>query len=344
MKKPRYITTWQELLKGRLRDRQERARLATVLRIHPVTLARWALGTTRPREHQMLELLDALPTTLSQEFLQLALIDFPNLAVRKSSRQLPTEQVPSAFYAQMIRAYATLTFPLNQQTLQDLLFQQTIEQLDPERSGMSISLATCVRPLEGNAVRSLRQVAGIGTRPWKRDLEQQTILFGAESLAGYALTHSRSVVVPNRQDLTLFPVRWMEHEQSIVAIPIARHTRLCGCLLAASALADAFQEGGAKVRLLEHYAHLAALLFEERDFYAPETIQLRIMPPDEVQHPLFKHLNLRIVQQFRLAQVRTECATLEQVRHQVWREIEEELIQTVLPPEHPLSIVWRKDI
>lgn len=278
----------------------------------------------------MQSLLHAIPPAMFQTFRSLAEVDFPHLMPGDTPNTPEAGSLPSEFYAQILQAYTKLPPLLSYQTLQDLFFQQALAHLDPERHGISISLATCVRPLEGQVVRSLREIGGIGTPPWRRDLEQKPILLGAESLAGYALMQFRRVIVPNRADPTRLPVHWTEHEQSAVAIPIARHARLCGCLLASSAVPNYFQEGQASILLLEQYANLATLLFEASDFYPSPAIQLSFMPAYEIQRPHFQQVGQRIQQQFRLAQVRNEQCTLEQARHQVWREIEEELIEAFL--------------
>lgn len=330
MEKRSKASTWQELLAELIADTYERKRLAAALSVQPITLIRWAGNISRPRERNMSSLLHAVPPALFQTFLNLAAVDFPHLTPTSTLSSPVLGNLPSEFYAQILQAYTRLPPLLSHQTILDLFFQQALAHLDPERLGMSISLATCVRPLEGQVVRSLREVGGTGTPPWKRDLEQQTILLGAESLAGYALMQFHPVIVPNRIDPTRVPVHWTEHEQSALAIPIARHARLCGCLLAASVVPDYFQEGQASVQLLEHYANLATLLFETEDFYAASAIQLSFMPPQEVQLPHFQQVSRRILQRFRLAQVRGEQCTLEQARHQIWREIEEELIDAFL--------------
>ncbi len=330
MEKYQIASTWQDLLAELIADPQEKERLATALSVEPITLTRWAKKTARPRDRNIHNLLHALPPSLFQAFLRLAVVEFPSLHPTTIPEHPTFETLPSEFYAQILQAYTSLPLLLGQQTIYDLFLQQAIAHLDPERHGMAITLAHCVRPLEGQVVRSLREIGGIGTSPWKRDLEQKTILLGAESLAGYALSNFRRVIIPNRTDPTRVPVHWTEHEQSAVAIPIARHARLCGCLLAASAVPNYFHEGRESVRVLEHYANLATLLFEAKDFYALSSIQLSLMPAYEIQLPYFQKVNSRIQQQFRLAQVRGEPCSLEQARHQVWREIEEELILAFL--------------
>ena len=330
MEKHPQASSWQELLAGLIVDVRERERLAAAIQVQPITLIRWAERDSRPRLQNIRRLLAAMPPALFQNFFSLASIDFPSLTPPEADQRRQFGMLRPEFYAQILQAFTKLPPLLSRQSIQDLFLQQAIGHLDPQRHGMSISLATCVRPLEGQVVRSLREIGGIGTSPWNRDLEQRTLLLGAESLAGYALTQFRRVIVANRAATTRVPVHWTIHEQSAIAIPIARYARVSGCLLAASVMPNYFQDEPEAVMLLEQYANLGTLLFEESDFYPIQSIQLRLMPSYEAQLPCFQQVGTRILQQFRLAQVRGESCTLEQARHQVWREIEEELIQTGL--------------
>lgn len=330
MSYPPSAATWQQMLAELLKNGAEKARLAADLSVQPITLVRWAAGTSHPRENNMQSLVQAMPPSLFHEFYRLAEQDYPQLRRVENTPKTVAGSLPSTFYAQSLRAYSRLPALLCRQTLQDLLFQQAIAHLDPERRGMSISLVVCVRPFEGQVVRSLREIGGIGTPPWKRDLEQKTMLLGAESLAGYALMNFKRTVVANRTEPTRVPVHWTTFEQSAAAVPIARHSRVCGCLLAASAVPDMFQEEQPLIQALEEYAQMATLLFESEDFYDVRAVQLRHMPSDEQQRPYFRQLQARVLQRFRLAQVRGEACTLDLARQQVWREIEEELIQVFL--------------
>ena len=86
--------------------------------------------------------------------------------------------LPSEFYARALSAYASIPPSLYPRTLYDLILQQAIEQLDPARKGMSISVVVCMPPLQGTCVRSLREFVGIGNPPWKRDLDHSSAFWG----------------------------------------------------------------------------------------------------------------------------------------------------------------------
>lgn len=324
------FATWQDLLGELIANGRERQRLSAATQVQSITLVRWANRISVPQKFNIVNLLKALPPKVAPTFLALAITDFPELARESLPLASGTAQpgdIPSAFYAQILEASTKLAPPLRRQTILDLLFQQALAHLDPERRGISISLATCVRPLDGRVVRSLREVGGVGTPPWKRHLEHQTLLLGAESLAGYALSQCRVIVVPNRSSSFLVPAHWTEHEQSAVAAPIVYQGRICGCLLVASALPNTFQHGQPVIQLIERYAHLASFLFDATDSYDPEALRLGFMPPYEIQYPYICQVNRLVVQQLRLAQVRGEYRSLDQAQHQIWQEIEEALLR-----------------
>jgi hypothetical protein len=275
----------------------------------------------------MRKLLSSISPAHAATFTRLVSEEFPFLVATQPQEKRIQHHIPAEFYREIMNAY-TYTSRLDcRQTIQDLVFQQAIEHLDPDRHGMSISLATFVHPLEGQTVRSMREIGGVGTPPWPDDLAQKTMFLGAEALVGNAITKLRSLTISNRLEATLLPVQWTEHEQSSVAVPIVRRGKVAGGLIASSTIPNYFVAGQVAVSLVESYAQLATLLFDEDEFFEPQEVVLGCMPTYEVQAPYFRDFNKRLMQQFRLAQLRGSYCTLEQARRQVWREIEEELLQ-----------------
>lgn len=324
------FSNWQDFLKVLLENPQERQRIAAQAEVTTITLDRWIKQISQPHRNNMRKLLQALPPAAYAHFVRLIESDFPELVQESTMLRRIYQDIPPEFYARILSAHAELPRPMCYQIIRDLIFQQGIEHLDPDRLGMSISLVCFVKPLEGSKVRSMRSVGGIGTFPWKRDLTQKTIFLGAESLAGHAVRLFHRVVVSNREAVTFFPVHWTEHEQSVVVVPIIQQGRVAGCLLAVSVVPDYFVEGQPPVLIFERYAQLTALLFEPDAFLFSEQIDLRHMPPYEQQAPYFREVNRLVAQQFRLAQVLGKSCTLDEARQHVWREIEEALIQDFL--------------
>lgn len=324
------ISCWQDFLGVLIESPQEKQRIATQTEVTSITLERWTKQTSRPHVNNMRKLLQTLPPAAYAPFVRLIAAEFPDLARQNAMLRRVYQEIPPEFYGRILSAYAEMPWPLCHDIIRDLIFQQAIEHLDPERLGMSIGLVSFVRPSKGCKVRSLRSIGGIGTPPWKRDQAQKTIFLGAESLAGHSIHLFHRVVISSRQASSFFPAHWTEREQSTVVVPITHRSRVAGCLLASSATADYFVEGQPPVLIFERYAQLATLVFEPEAFFSLDEIDLHYMPPHEQQAPYFREINQRVSQQFRLAQVLGVHCTLEEARQQAWREVEEELIQAFL--------------
>ncbi|HEX4204291.1 MAG TPA: hypothetical protein VHZ51_08880 [Ktedonobacteraceae bacterium] len=319
--------TWQQFLGRIIAVPSELQRIASELHVHQMTLVRWARDEARPRASNLRLLPKAIPRELAHEFTRLLADDFPEIA----SLQVPTVQAgntkpPSEFYARILSACANTPSSLYPQALYDLILQQALEQIDPDRQGVAISIVHCVPPTGGKKVRSLREITGIGTPPWSRDLKQNFIFLGVESLAGAAVINGRHVVAQSRQEAPIqFSTHWTEHEQSAVAHPILRETQIAGCLLVASAQAHYFVPE--RLELIECYADLMALTFRPHEFYDHEMIDLRLMPHDLKQEAYFYQFRQRVLTKIQKAAIANELITLHTAQTQVWQEIEEELLQ-----------------
>ena len=321
--------TWREFLGQMIHNVRERQRLAAAACVNVATLQRWARGQTMPREEHMQQLLATFPTDIYPIFLRLAAVDFPDLwrnhgAAGQQERVHP--EIPPEFSRRILDAFACTPRPMYQLAIQDLILQQIIELLDPERYGLAISIIRCMPPRCNGQVLSLREIGGMGTHPWKHDLEQKMFFFGAESLVGHAVGRLTTCVVNSRNELTFFPAHWTEYENSAAAFPILGHARVAGGLVASCAREGFFT--ASPVAVLEHYADLAALLFEMEDFYQSEDINLRIMPLYSRQTPLFRNFNPRVSQKFTEAALEGRQIGLQEARLAVWQDLETELLDS----------------
>jgi hypothetical protein len=321
------LPTWQELLGQIIEDSQEKQRIAQEVRVSPITLVRWVNKESKPRDENMRLLLKALPRDFYKQFTQLIAEDFPTFSLDHAMSANLLQEPPSEFYARVLSAYAKTPESLYTQAMYDLILQQAIEHLDPARQGMSVSIVRCVRPLRGIKVCSLRQVSGIGTPPWNRDLEQETIFLGAEALAGTAVINCRLASVQSREEQSAF-AHWTEYEHSAAAYPLMRKTKVGGCLLVSSAQSHYFTR--AYLALVEYYANLTALALEPDEFFDLKDIELGVMPHYTMQEPYFRDFSRRVTQKFTEAGIERKLITLREAQTKVWQEIEEELLQ--LPP------------
>lgn len=323
--------TWQDFLGQLIANPYERERLAVAVRVRSITLQRWAEGVSRPREENIRALLKNLPSSAYPLFMRLLIVDFPELRQEKLPEERFAKQLPSEFYARSLSNLALTPQPIYRQSMQDLVFQQILEHLDPDRLGLSVSLAVCVPPRQDRKVQSLREIGGLATPPWSHDLTEKPMFLGSESLAGYAMRHTRSYVINDRDEMTIFPAHWTEHERSSAAFPILRQARIAGCLIVSSVQEYFFTPP--RLAVIEAYSHLAANIFEPEESYRPEEIELRLMPPYVRQLPYFASYNQRVSQKFVEAGLMKKQVSLQQVRQLVWQDIEEDLLQVAVQAE-----------
>lgn len=317
--------TWQDLLKQFIENPSERVRLAMLVKVSPVTLQRWVNQVSRPREENVRALLRALPISYSDEFARLILQDFPGAFQEYPIRESVLLEMPSDLYARVLAALALTPLPMCRQTIQNLVLQQAISQLDTRPGGLLVNLVCCIPPRPGRKVRSLREVGGMGTLPWACGSEQKTMLLGAESLAGHMVIQHRPLVINSRREITFFPANWTKYEYSVAAFPIMAHARVAGGLLVSSNQEHFFTSE--RVTLLEDYSHLAALIFEEREFYSEHDIELGVMPSEDLQVSWFRSFNQRVSQKFADALLTHNRMTLQEARLYVLQDLEDELLR-----------------
>ena len=318
--------TWRELLGKIINDPQEKQRIAEALGIRPITLVRWVNNQSDPRAHNLRRLVNVLPE-YRESLLPLIgeeLVDFPTML----TEELP-EEIPSAFYARVLDANAATPPNLRYWSICNLILQQSLRQLDPERLGLAIIVAQCMPPSADQKVRSLRESLGMGTGPWDGDLTQKGMLLGAESLAGYAIISHRPVSIQNlKEQQSPFPAQAMKFEVSAAAYPLMRSGRIAGCLLVSSTQADYFLQS--RLTLVHAYANLLVLAFEEKEFYELDSIDLHVMPSHDVQQRYFSNFRRRVSKVMQEAVIRHEIIDPARAEQLVWHQLEQEFLQLLL--------------
>ena len=269
------LQTWRDLLGNIIRDTSERQRIADELKISPITLVRWSQGLSQPRPYYLPHLLNTLPQ-YHEELEQLmrnefaGIIDAPILGTEDT--QLP---IPSEFYDRVITA---LLSDAQVWSIQGLILQQALAHLDPHNLGMSITLALCKPASAEQKIRSLQEIIGRGTPPWQSHLENQPLLLGSESLAGYATARLRlSVNQDINTETSFLPVLRTQWEESAVACPLVKQNRVAGCLIVASNRVQYFTP--ARQELIQKYANVMVLACKPAEFYEQSSIDLAMMPP-----------------------------------------------------------------
>ena len=234
-------------------------------------------------------------------------------------------KIPSEFYIRVLRTRATIPQVLRFTSLCDLILQQALEQLDPNRIGMAVTVVRCMPPSTDKKIRSLRESVGRGTPPWDSNLDQQAILLGAESLAGNAVSLGRLVV---NQDLSeehsLSPGYHGQWEESAAAAPIMLEGKVSGCLLVSSSQTNYFPQS--RQSLIESYADLIALAFETVEFYDPRQIELGLVPFQDVQKLYLSGFRQRLSETMIQATKNKQPLTIFEAEQIVWQQFEAELL------------------
>ncbi len=315
-------TTWRTLLSGAISDPAERQRVAEVLKVSTITLARWAAGATQPRQETLRLLPDALPqyrkqlgSLIEEEFPELATTSFSHVEVQK---------IPSTFYSFVHEININSPLILRRYSIIRSILQHMLDQLDPFQVGMFIFIAQCVPPISGKQVHSLRKAEGQGTGPWRND-EHFTQFFGNESYVGYAALTSHPVILPGEEHISLFfPDFYSRRGKSIAAYPILLSGRIAGSLCIISTQPDYFSQ--TRLELIQDYVDLLVIAFDQSDFYRMEDINLHVMPPHHIQQPLLttvqQQVNQRMIDSTRDGLPLTRL----QIELRVWQELEKILL------------------
>lgn len=311
--------SWRELLNAIIADTQERQRIARELGISPITLNRWVSGESNPRPHNLRSLLQTLPQHRTQ-LLPLIEEEFSAFSlVAKDDSRVEITTIPAEFYKQVHHTLPYLPEMLRFSSLSDLILQQAIEQLDPQQLGMAIIVACCMPPSSGGKIRSLRVRVGRGKPPWPRDLAQQAVLLGAESLAGHVVSSGHMEINQHLSNgIGSAPGYRDAWEESAVAVPIMRAGKIAGSLLVSSTQPHYFLT--THHVLIESYAELLALAFDPEDFYVSKLLELWPMPTLEEQRKLFIGFQQRVAQTMFQSNV-----TIVQAELTVWQQIEQEM-------------------
>jgi GAF domain-containing protein len=330
MKATTHTLTWRELLGRIIEEPGERQRIADVARIHPLTLTRWVAGESDPRPTSFQALLEAVPQH-RQQLLDLILLEFPDYPVpaeeAEDEERVPVESptISTFFYQKVLKTSATTTTLLRFWSICNLVLAQALNQFAKE-GGVAITVVQCVPPRPGNKVRCLRQTVELGTPPWRSDLAEKAWFLGAESLAGHAIAVNHLVAVQNiEENPEHLPARRIDFERSIAAVPLLRSGRVAGSLTLSCVSPDSFTD--ARLSLLEQYALLVSVAFDDADFYAPQDIELRVMAPYADQQAQFATFRQRVNQLLAKAAERQQPLTLAQAELIVRQQLAEELVR-----------------
>jgi len=318
------VTTWRDLLQSLLSSSSERDRIAAAIGVRSITLTRWIQGASVPRPANVQQLLYALPVEVQEQFR--SLLEQEGFL---QQAMVPLQEIPFPLVREVFETRATTSKAMRFWVISRQVLQHALRQLDPVPVGMAISVVRCMPPSEDGSIRSLRESIGRGTSPWKAELEQPMFL-GAESLSGYVVMLGRPATIHNlTAERHYYPASLVEHEISAVAMPLMDANRVAGCVLFSSTQPDYFVSP-ARLALVHGYTYLMSLAFAEEDFYPPELIQLRGVPPITIQQQYFVGFRQRVVKVMQEAARAGRALPLLQAEQQVWQQLEDTLLK--LPP------------
>ena len=331
--------TWRTLLGRLTAERADRQSISELSGISVLTLQRWIDGESDPRSVNLQALLAVLPDH-REALLKLIRVEYPTLTYsgavdfilpESAMRGISARSIPSAFFDRVLTAYTTTPPGLLFWSICSLTLQQALIQLDPDQLGMQITVTKCMPPVRGGKVRCLWELVEVGTPPWRGDLATTTLFLGAESLAGYAVASCSPAIIQRlRENPDSLPARKVKHSESAVAYPLLRAGSIAGSVTVTSAEQDYFT--APRLALIESYSRLLVLAFQNEELYARESIELGMMPPDEVQRAHLstfrKRVNALLIEDAR----RDETLSMAQAEQRVREQIIEELLQPALRP------------
>lgn len=317
--------TWREFLAGIIADTREKKRIADELGIGTRTLDRWAHGSV-PRSSRLLsQLVETLPQ--HRELLTELIRRDPEFAdfspVPVFIEKTP-EELPASFYGRVLEANSNIAGNLRFQTISTLILQQSLQLLDPDRSGLEISIVQCMPLVRGQKVRSLLERLRITSKS-QESPEERLLYLGAGSLAGHVVAKCQFVIIQDVQsDHTFLPMCEERQSGSIAAYPVQRGGRVAGCLLATNAQTSFFTRP--RQALLKSYAHLLVLAFNQEDFYSTQDIALGVIPPASTQTSLISSFRERVINTITEALRRDQLISSLEAELLVQQQIESELL------------------
>lgn len=236
-----------------------------------------------------------------------------------------SKEIPKDVYRHILTQMTVLSSSADFWPVRDLLLRHALDHLDTPEHDVMVAVSLCTTPAEGDKVRSLHPTMVVGHLPpgFSREV---TPFLGAESLAGRAVTSGLPVIVHDTQEATTLPLPKKQHRSMIIYL-LRRGSRIAGVLTVASYTPNVFLSSPP---LIEEYASLMCPTYPESDFYLPQDIELRPMPPAFAQEPALSRFSEHLLHLSQKEQQEPHGRSRVQLERQAWRQIEAELLQLAL--------------
>lgn len=324
---------WREFLGTLIDTAEDRDRIAREAGLSPITLQRWRRNEAKPKPENLFQLLNVLPAETRKQLHELILSEFPyfpQMEVAVSSATALNAEgglpIPHEFLLRVLAAHETSAHTQHTWSICTLVLDQMLTQLDPDGSGISITVFLCQPAPDGRTIHCLRGSSNVGTLPWHNDVIPTPLFRGLETLEGYVTLSGRTFSIPDVQAETSYlPVSQIDAAGSLVVCPLLRADRIVGCFRIISTQKHYFTP--VRLRSIQVYRMLLALAFFDDAFYDRAALKLRVMPPAEVQRTYLATFRDRVTALMNEASERHETLDLLQVEQTVWRQIADELAQ-----------------
>ncbi|HLG77961.1 MAG TPA: helix-turn-helix transcriptional regulator [Ktedonobacteraceae bacterium] len=291
-------SSWRAILAHAIANTQERARIARIVGVSPVTLVRWVKGERKPHAQLLARLPVALPQ-LAQELRSSSpdLVDDP--FSRPPSDQLENRirdvhDLLQSLYIEVVQILAEVSADQSFWKVSSCIARKVLAVLDAEQRGMIFMVLSATPPEAEGPVRSLYLRQAQGTPPWVGDVLQRIYFFGANTLVGSVIATGHARII---QDTATYdgrqPFVHVEDMRSLAAYPLQHLGGFSGCLAVSAALPHAFIEP--YDYLLQRCAQLLALAIEPASFYPPERFVLGVTSGLAQQNEAFSTFRERIL-------------------------------------------------
>jgi hypothetical protein len=251
----------------------EITRVAKELLVTENTIYRWMNNASDPRTTYLKRLIEVLPEYRTQLIPAIHqtfgdVIGAPLPDDREVSKQV---------YQQVLEAVMTSSQDPDTRFwhVSEIIFNQALHQLDPNQHGLAITYAKLMPP-HPDGIHSLREVKMRGHAPWGDSIDGK-IFLGSTTLVGSTAVLQRAQDW-NDADNGRAMVDIDSYERSAYAVPVLHGNLLAGVLVVSSNQSDFFKNPIA-CQLASEYALLMGVALSDHEFYSPDLLHLRPMPP-----------------------------------------------------------------
>src|SRR5260370_39146739 len=128
---------WRELLGSILYDPREKQRIASELRLNPITLSRWVSGDAIPRPYNLQLWLKTLPR-YRESLLEVMPVAWKSALNSAPPVDEPPGEISSSFFVRVLTAHSHLPANVRFYSVSALLLGHLLKHLDLRRLGVHI--------------------------------------------------------------------------------------------------------------------------------------------------------------------------------------------------------------